>query len=81
MEKHLIGIGLAAGENERAIEAAKQAVSSPLIGIVGATDAIINVTELVNQKCNNRNNIADEYRLCGSKYNINNKWNNKYIRK
>ena len=41
----LIGIGLATGEN-RAIEAAKQAVSSPLLetSIVGATDAIINVT-------------------------------------
>ena len=33
------------------------------------------------KKCNNRNNIADEYRLCGSKYNFNNKWNNRYIRK
>ena len=48
MEKRgnaLIGIGLATGEN-RAIEAAKQAVSSPLLetSIVGATDAIINVT-------------------------------------
>lgn len=41
----LIGIGLGTGEN-RAIEAAKQAVSSPLLetSIVGATDAIINVT-------------------------------------
>ena len=41
----LIGIGLATGEN-RAIEAAKQAVSSPLLetSIVGATEAIINVT-------------------------------------
>lgn len=41
----LIGIGLAQGEN-RAIEAAKQAVSSPLLetSIEGATDAIINVT-------------------------------------
>ncbi|MCX4365859.1 MAG: cell division protein FtsZ [Bacilli bacterium] len=41
----LIGIGLGVGEN-RAIEAAKQAVSSPLLetSIVGATDAIINVT-------------------------------------
>ncbi len=48
MEKRgnaLIGIGLGTGEN-RAIEAAKQAVSSPLLetSIVGATDAIINVT-------------------------------------
>ena len=48
MEKRgnaLIGIGLGVGEN-RAIEAAKQAVSSPLLetNIVGATDAIINVT-------------------------------------
>ena len=41
----LIGIGLGIGEN-RAIEAAKQAVSSPLLetSINGATDAIINVT-------------------------------------
>ena len=41
----LIGIGLGTGEI-RAIEAAKQAVSSPLLetSIVGATDAIINVT-------------------------------------
>lgn len=48
MEKRgnaLIGIGLGVGEN-RAIEAAKQAVSSPLLetSIVGATDAIINIT-------------------------------------
>ena len=41
----LIGIGLATGENS-AIEAAKQAVTSPLLetSIVGATDAIVNVT-------------------------------------
>jgi cell division protein FtsZ len=41
----LIGIGIGAGEN-RAIEAAKQAVSSPLLesSIMGATNAIINVT-------------------------------------
>jgi len=41
----LIGIGMGVGEN-RAIEAAKQAVSSPLLetSIDGATDAIINVT-------------------------------------
>jgi len=41
----LIGIGLGTGE-DRAIEAAKQAVSSPLLetSIEGATDAIINVT-------------------------------------
>jgi cell division protein FtsZ len=48
MEKRgnaLIGIGIGMGE-ERAIEAAKQAVSSPLLetSIAGATDAIINVT-------------------------------------
>ena len=48
MEKRgnaLIGIGLGVGDN-RAIEAAKQAVSSPLLetSITGATDAIINVT-------------------------------------
>ena len=48
MEKRgnaLIGIGLGVGE-DRAIEAAKQAVSSPLLetSISGATDAIINVT-------------------------------------
>ena len=48
MEKRgnaLIGIGIGVGEN-RAIEAAKQAVSSPLIetSIVGATDAIVNIT-------------------------------------
>ena len=41
----LIGIGIGTGEG-RAVEAAKQAVSSPLLetSIVGATDAIINVT-------------------------------------
>jgi cell division protein FtsZ len=41
----LIGIGIGSGEN-RAIEAAKQAVSSPLLeaNITGATNAIINVT-------------------------------------
>ncbi len=41
----LIGIGIGSGEN-RAIEAAKQAVSSPLLeaNINGATNAIINVT-------------------------------------
>lgn len=48
MEKRgnaLIGIGIGVGEN-RAAEAARQAVSSPLLetSIVGATDAIINVT-------------------------------------
>ena len=48
MEKRgnaLIGIGLGVGEN-RAIEAAKQAVASPLLetSIDGASDAIINVT-------------------------------------
>ena len=41
----LIGLGVGSGEN-RAVEAAKQAVSSPLLetSINGATDAIINVT-------------------------------------
>jgi cell division protein FtsZ len=41
----LIGIGIGSGEN-RSIEAAKQAVSSPLLeaSIMGATQAIINVT-------------------------------------
>jgi cell division protein FtsZ len=41
----LIGIGLGTGEN-RAIEAAKQAVSSPLLetSITGASDAIVNIT-------------------------------------
>ena len=41
----LIGIGMGTGEN-RAVEAAKQAVSSPLLetNIAGATDAIINIT-------------------------------------
>lgn len=48
MEKRgnaLIGIGMGTGEN-RAAEAAEQAVSSPLLetSISGATDAIINVT-------------------------------------
>ncbi len=48
MEKRgnaIIGIGIGVGEN-RAIEAAKQAVSSPLLEttIEGATDAIINIT-------------------------------------
>lgn len=41
----IIGIGIGVGEN-RAIEAAKQAVSSPLLETTmdGATDAIINIT-------------------------------------
>ncbi len=41
----LIGIGISSGEN-RAVEAAKQAVQSPLLeaSIIGATNAIINVT-------------------------------------
>jgi cell division protein FtsZ len=41
----LIGIGIGSGEN-RAMEAAKQAVSSPLLeaSIDGATNAIVNVT-------------------------------------
>ena len=41
----LIGIGMGVGEN-RAVEAAKEAVTSPLLeaSIDGATDAIINVT-------------------------------------
>ena len=41
----LIGIGVGVGEN-RAVEAAKEAVSSPLLeaSIAGATDAIINIT-------------------------------------
>ena len=48
MEKRgnaLIGIGIGVGDN-RAVEAAEQAVSSPLLetSINGATDAIINVT-------------------------------------
>ena len=48
MEKRgsaLIGIGIGVGEN-RAVEAARQAVASPLLetSISGATDAIINVT-------------------------------------
>ncbi len=48
MEKRgnaLIGIGMGVGEN-RAVEAAREAVSSPLLetSIAGATDAIINVT-------------------------------------
>lgn len=45
----IIGIGIGMGE-ERAIEAARQAVSSPLleIPITGATDAIINITGGVN---------------------------------
>ena len=45
----IIGIGIGVGE-ERAIEAAKQAVSSPLLetSIEGATDAIINITGGVN---------------------------------
>ena len=45
----IIGIGIGMGE-ERALEAAKQAVSSPLLeqSIEGATDAIINITGGVN---------------------------------
>jgi cell division protein FtsZ len=45
----LIGIGIGVGEN-RAIEAARQAVESPLLetSIEGASDAIINVTGGVN---------------------------------
>ena len=47
--KALIGIGIGMGE-DRAIEAAKQAVSSALLenSIDGATDAIINITGGVN---------------------------------
>ena len=84
MEKRgnaLIGIGLGVGEN-RAIEAAKQAVSSPLLetSITGATDAIINVTggtsltlfeaedaaEVVRQSANTDINI-----ICGTVINEN----------
>ena len=45
----IIGIGIGMGE-DRAIDAAKQAVSSPLLetSIEGATDAIINITGGVN---------------------------------
>ena len=45
----LIGIGVGSG-SDRAIEAAKQAVSSPLLetSISGATDAIINITGGLN---------------------------------
>ena len=45
----IIGIGMGMGE-ERAIEAARQAVTSPLLetDIKGATDAIINITGGVN---------------------------------
>ena len=45
----IIGIGIGMGE-DRAIEAAQQAVSSPLLetSINGATDAIINITGGVN---------------------------------
>lgn len=45
----IIGIGIGMGE-DRAIEAARQAVSSPLLetDISGATDAIINITGGVN---------------------------------
>ena len=45
----IIGIGIGMGE-DRAMEAAKQAVSSPLLetSIDGATDAIINITGGVN---------------------------------
>ena len=45
----IIGIGIVMGE-DRAIDAAKQAVSSPLLetSIEGATDAIINITGGVN---------------------------------
>ena len=47
--KAIIGIGIGMGE-DRALEAAKQAVSSPLLesSIEGATDAIINITGGVN---------------------------------
>ena len=45
----IIGIGIGMGE-DRALEAARQAVSSPLLeqSIEGATDAIINITGGVN---------------------------------
>ena len=47
--KAIIGIGIGMGE-DRAVEAAQQAVSSPLLetSIQGATNAIINVTGGVN---------------------------------
>ena len=49
----IIGIGIGMGE-DRALEAAKQAVSSPLLetSIEGATDAIINITGGVNTDIN-----------------------------
>ena len=57
----IIGIGIGMGE-DRALEAAKQAVSSPLLetSIEGATDAIINITGGVNLTLFEAEQVNDE---------------------
>jgi cell division protein FtsZ len=63
----LIGIGVASGEN-RAIEAAKQAVTSPLLEttISGATDCIINVTGGTNLTLFEAEEAADVVRAAAN---------------
>ena len=68
----LIGIGVATGEN-RAVEAAKQSVSSPLLetDIRGATDAIINITGGTNLSLFEVEDAVEVVRQCaGTDINI-----------
>ncbi|MGI6392550.1 MAG: cell division protein FtsZ [Candidatus Izemoplasmatales bacterium] len=57
----LMGIGIASGEN-RAIEAARAAIRSPLLetSINGATDAIVNITSGFNASLYEINEIIEE---------------------
>ena len=63
----IIGIGIGMGE-DRALEAAKQAVSSPLLeqSIEGATDAIINITGGVNLTLFEAEQAAEVVRSAGN---------------
>jgi len=57
----LMGIGIASGEN-RAVEAARDAIRSPLLetSINGATDAIVNITSGLNASLYEIHEIVDE---------------------
>ena len=57
----LMGIGIASGEN-RAVEAARAAIRSPLLetSINGATDAIVNITSGLNASLYEIHEIVDE---------------------
>jgi len=59
----LMGIGIASGEN-RAVEAARAAIRSPLLetSINGATDAIVNITSGFNASLYEVNEIIEEIR-------------------